>query len=589
MNKPVYKRIWFWITILLVVLVSGGYLLIRTHFQSLVEIQVRTQLAKNPQRLYEINFKKLELHPMLHQIKLNDVVVYPRKNILDSLSKVGIYPSILAYVNVQDIRLEGINVKNVLLDGIINLNDIEIDRPKARLFITGHKSEEPKDTIDPFESINHLASSIHNSSIQDIEIINAKLSLINLEKDSLEILSCADIDLSLIDFRIDTSFKDFPIDLKSLRINIAEVKSDVLPFHNLELSGIAFNSTDSSLGIKQFQYIPKTTAQEFMNQQKFEKSWLKVKTGKISLKGFLLGDLLFSKEFICNSLRIEEPDVYVYKDKNLKWPSHQIKEIPSAAIKAIPIPINIRKVVVSNGNILFEQLSKGKPEKGSLPLTQFHLSLFNITNMSTSLNDNHIMETVVQLKLFDESLLRGNIKFDMLSSSNSYTINAELGKGKMSVFSKMLKPVANIDILEGELQSTKLKLKGNRNRMWGTLDVHYENAKIEVLSVDEENHKHKRGLLSFAANTVVRSNNIPGTPSYQTGIINYERSLDYPFIRFIWSSVFEGLKNTLIGVHNSEEELAKVGPDYVTNKMKKEKKAEKKRLRLKLKNKKTDK
>ena len=109
----------------------------------------------------------------------------------------------------------------------------------------------------------------------------------------------------------------------------------------------------------------------------------------------------------------------------------------------------------------------------------------------------------------------------------------------------------------------------------GTLDADYAGIKLEVLNTDTTaNRKSKKGFMTFAANTAIKSNNRKGQGSYLQGIINTSRVQEKDVWPYLWHSIQAGLVSTLAPFKNTKE--AKQQQKVARQALRKEKKAGKK-------------
>ncbi|MCB0815617.1 MAG: hypothetical protein KDB87_20930, partial [Flavobacteriales bacterium] len=67
--------------------------------------------------------------------------------------------------------------------------------------------------------------------------------------------------------------------------------------------------------------------------------------------------------------------------------------------------------------------------------------------------------------------------------------------------------LVHIDAVEGTIHGVAMQLSGDDHAASGVVDIHYENLKVALS--DEVKHA---GLLSAAANLVVRAHNMPDRP-----------------------------------------------------------------------------
>ncbi|MCB0481706.1 MAG: hypothetical protein KDC83_09750 [Flavobacteriales bacterium] len=585
MKKPFYKRIWFVLLASLLVLLVLAFIIVKAQLSHFVEQEIRYQLTKNPQRLYSIDFEKFRFHPLKGEILLKNASVAPRQHILDSLKAINLHPNSLAQVSVKDIHLYGIDFKSLLLERIVMIKSVEVDKPEIDLDLFQKiDSSKTDSTIDLKQSLHELSSVLHNSTIEGISIKEGRVSVNHWKHPGEVWLSLQNFNLSISDFKFDSSGSNYPMNLEQLNIKVGEITNNTSPFHSIQIRDVELNNRDSTLQIGEFSYLPKTKKDEFFKAQTFQKPWITVRTKKMKVSGFNLNPLLYDQKIEIEKIKIEEPRIDIHMNKNLPIDFKKKRVFLSRLVRNIPIDVEVGLLELGNGHLAYEQQNPGKNKTGTLTLGNFFASLFHIGNTPTYLKKHPTMELTVQAQLFEKITLRGNVAFDMHSENDAFNLVAKLSSGKMKTFNSMLLPMAGVNIEEGKLNNGHIKLRGNKYRMWGTLELDYKDAKIEFLG-KEQTTSFKNQLISFAANTVIRSSNKPNTSGYQVGLMNFEKKPEYSFVSFLWNTIQEGLFDVLIGSHNSPNDIKNIGPKHQTHHMKKQEQVEKKSLRKKAKTK----
>lgn len=102
-----------------------------------------------------------------------------------------------------------------------------------------------------------------------------------------------------------------------------------------------------------------------------------------------------------------------------------------------------------------------------------------------------------------------------------------------------------IKIKSGKINSLDFNLKGNDTKASGDFVMKYNDLKVDVLKIDKDTKKmKKRGLLSLAANMVVKDSN-PESGDLRTETPEYDRDIFKSFFNLVWKTVFAGMKQTV--------------------------------------------
>ncbi|MGB0404476.1 MAG: hypothetical protein ACPGEG_10290, partial [Salibacteraceae bacterium] len=304
MKKPFYKRIWFILLVVFSISIGGVVFYISYHFSNIIEDNLRSALIANPNRKYNVEFEKVKLEVIARSIAINGIEISPNQPILDSLNNEGVHQSIIAKLRVKNIHLNNIDLQKLISEQQISLEKILIRNPVISIDFTGYKKE-VKDTITPIEALKHIAEEIHDLSVHSIEVKNASIGIRNLSKDSSEVVSIKKVSLKLDEFQMDTTKELIPIDLSAAELKIGSIEIKSAPNHNITLNNLITSFADSSITIGSANIIPTKSKEQFSSALVYEKTWLKIKTGRIKVSGIALNNFLFNEV-----LSIDRIDVY---------------------------------------------------------------------------------------------------------------------------------------------------------------------------------------------------------------------------------------------------------------------------------------
>lgn len=557
MTKPFYKRIWFIVLIILTLSFGGVVFYLSQHFSNIIENNLRSTLTANPNRKYNVDFEKLKLEVLAGNIAIQGIEISPNWSILDSLNEEGIHQSILAKLEVHKINLNNIDLQKLVYEQQLSLEKILIINPIIKIDFTGYQKK-VKDTITSIEAFRQIAEEIHDLSVRSIEIKNATVGIRNLSKDSSDVVTLKNVSLKLDDFQMDTTKELIPINLSQAELKIGAVELKLAPNHNVLLKKLVASFDDSSLTIGSTEITPTKNKEEFSANLDYQKTWIKIETGTIKISGIELIDFLFKEELTINHIDINGLILNAYKDKSPKWPSHLKHEIPSQLLKKIPFDLMINQISINQSEIHFEQKQPGHKNLGKFNLTHIDIIVSNITNIPRFIEEDHSLSSVGTMRMMGKGKMNTNLTFDLRPNSNNWSLYANVGRMNFAELNPIIFPLTNVKIEAGKLIEADIKMNCNKYMARGTLDLQYRNAEMKIMRVNKESQKlEDKGMLSFVANSVIRSENIKNTEHYKQGDISYTRTADEPFIKFLWNSVQSGMIDTFIGFHKKENQSGK--------------------------------
>lgn len=553
-KKPFYKRIWFIVIAALIIIGASATLFVAKKTNSIIETNLRLAIEKNPNRLYLFEFKKIKINPLDGSLIIKELAIKPNPKALDSLHKLGIHHSLLSHVQVPSLKFKNVDIEKLIDSQTILLDEFVIENPNIRLDFTGYKKI-IKDTVDPIEALYRIARNIQDLQVNTISINNANLLVSSRFEDNIDTVVVANgITLRVNDIKVDTSAAHVPIDLDEMKISLDSVWVHVSQVYDMSFNKIEASFKDSSISIGSFALTPSLTKENFSADLKYQKSWNDFKCNEVLISGIDIDDFLFRNKLQIKRVEVNDPHIYVYKDKAPKWPAHLKHTIPSALIKNIKQELNIELIELKNGTLHFEQKMAHRKSIGKLKMTNIFATVYNITNSSLEIEKSKWLTLDAQMELMGTGRMIANLKFDYTSPRNAWYLDANIGKMKMADLNPIIYPLTDAELLAGSLNDVDIKIAGSEMTAIGTLDMVYEKAKININMYNKETGKlEQKGFISFVANEVIRTSNVKGTASYKQGRISYTRTNDTPFIKFLWSSIQAGLIDTFIGIKDKTE------------------------------------
>jgi len=208
-------------------------------------------------------------------------------------------------------------------------------------------------------------------------------------------------------------------------------------------------------------------------------------------------------------------------------------------------PINISKASVKNASIEYRENEPNTDKVGDVTFENTSLDISNITNMPDIIKNNSQMIISFATKVLGEIPLKGNFNFKLNSDNGSFTTTGHAGAFDATVLNKISIPMGLIKINRGKINSLDFDLRGNDTKAGGDFVMQYDDLNVDVMKIDKDTKKiKKRGLLSLAANMVVKDSN-PQSGDLRKETPEYNRDIFKSFFNLVWKTVFTGMKQTM--------------------------------------------
>ena len=421
-----------------------------------------------------------------------------------------------------------VGIKEVpkILDGTLHIKAIKLEKPNfilKQVFydtllvdkISNNKKKLPfRIMIDELEVDKLFLSTIKDNKYKLKSSISLKVNNLILQQDSSSSFS----------------YNKFDLQADSTEF-IAEEKKKLFYTGYLRWDGKNFVAKDIS-------YLPSVSKRQFYLDERKAKPYL-----KISAKLIKIFNTQFAPDSILKGLKAETLAIYGFQldsYKNLRYPKHRkVRYLPLEYLKKIDLPIEIDTLSLSNASLIHKQNYKFKEKAAYIELKKIGAKVYGITLPLNSASE---------LKMGFSMLFYGKFPFsgtlNLKNSKNQdFSIVGKLGKAPVSVFNPIIERSIAISLNRGNINSGKVKIKGNKYVMKGSLELDYKRLGFSILkrgTYTVDSSLWARGLPKLTP-TVIRTTNTKEKRKYRTGEILYYRSAYDAFPKYIWRGVASGL------------------------------------------------
>lgn len=290
-------------------------------------------------------------------------------------------------------------------------------------------------------------------------------------------------------------------DLSGLQL-YRKTKSGLLSMHNFH-----YSAADSTAGIDSVSFVPDQTRETFAASFPFQSTYMKGRTGRIELGHIDFRSLLKDSSFKARWIEINEPDLFVYRDKTKPFEGGKIKPLPTTMLKESKAHFYIDSVRIHNGSVTYTERSEKTKDTGTIHLEKLEASISNLGKFDHSSTDSLTIRA--RFLLMDSLPVYLKVKESYADSLGGFTMTARAGAADLHPLNKFLIPVLSVKLRSGRLDTLSLTAIGREYLSLGKMNFFYHKLNVEFLKNGAQEQKTLlTSLITFAANRfVVKTNN----------------------------------------------------------------------------------
>jgi hypothetical protein len=552
------KLLWFFlglISILIVLVFSLNFIA-----EHIANNNVQYLLNQNdPTRLYDYKFNKVKLDIWAGNLEIDGVTVKPRPNAVDSLKRIGQPKRFLLEGQLNDIRLKGLDVIRLLLEKEVSIDSFIVMNPVLRVLVDPSVKA---DTSGPALSKDLLSKKITYGSINYLLLKNAKIRWINSSADSNSYFSCDSVSLLVKGLHTDSLIikSNQTVKFTEALFKGRNFDLNLIKDARLTAKGIDFSFSKNQLILNQVIFKNIDSKKQFTSELKYEKEWYNLKIETLEVISKDISHWGYMDYLKIDSVRMIDPIIVVYKDKRVLDPPFHVKPLPAKAIRDLTIPLHIENIEVENGTATYEEIS----EKGKIPgrvyFTNINLKATNFSNVQKMLLKEPSFIVTGSTDFLNRSKIVLRLEFPILDPHEKFYAKGTITNVKATDLNNILSNMAYAEFKDGDIHNVSFQMTADDEHATGTVDASYNNLKIALLdtaSVNKRRAHIEKKLLGLLANTLVKSNNVPGTKQYRQGQIDLIRPKNKFVLNYIWNSIKVGLISVAIDPRLSKKIVEK--------------------------------
>jgi hypothetical protein len=516
--------------------IIGGILLflVGRYTDRIVDPYVRSLLEEQKPMNHRIEYHKIRVNLIEHDIKIMDVRIYPDSSLVKD-------ENMWFEIKVSTIKLTGFRIWKMLVHKSLTISDLVCIKPEVyvhlpfkppeEIIVTEEKKPESKAPLLTKISLERMILSGGTFQLIRNDTILASSPEINLTVQQIKLARNSKQD------PIGYSFGDVSIYLSNITLNPES------GLYNMSLGSLSYNKKDTTAVLKGFRMIPKYDKKEFSKHVNFQCDRLDVKVGRIDISRVGTRRLLAGQPLNISCIRIDSVDADIYRDKNVPVDLNRFPLFYNESFLKLGLPVMLDTVMITNSKLLYNELAEGNTTAGEIILNEFSVNTYALSNLVTDSTIAHEMRLFVKAKVMDEGPMNIELALPLAGNLREFRCTGSVGAMKLFPVNDMLQPTLNIIFKGGKLNRMTFYFTGNDNFSKGWMEFLYQD--LDAVVLNKESGKEK-GFVSFLANTLTLSNNPAKEKDLKIVEIGFERNKNKGLIGFVWRTIQSGMVRTIL-------------------------------------------
>jgi hypothetical protein len=589
MLKSLYKKRWIK-TLVIFVAVFAGILIVaaisvNAYWSPVLGDKLKSTIYKATDSLYRVDFTKMRLNVLSGKITIDDIILKPDTVLYNELKLNNKAENNLYELKIKRLVLDGIQSWTLYRERKLIIGSITLTQPEMKINYENLKNEdsEPKETRSIYERIKDDLQSIQ---VKRIDLHDVNFNYTDLSGKQPRVVAFKELDLHASNLKIDSATQAdqsrflFCEDVSARLQNYQALFLDEL--YTYQFKSLYMSTATRRLELYGLSIKPNLSDRKFAAKFNVQTDRYDLAFDTVRLDNFDLKAMNKYRHLRTSNLHIINGNLNVFLDRNLPKPDIDKSEnYPHNALKRLNMDVIADTVTFKNVNIGYTELNPKNQQKGKITFKKLGGNITNVTTNPSKLKENNIANANLTAYLMGYGKMDVNIRFNLTANDGQFTYKGSLGAMDLKHMNAVAQPLGMVKINSGTVKSLNFNVSGNNSGSKGTVDFLYNNLKISILKVDDNEMVKKQGLISMLANVLIIKDANPENPGEKAHSSNvvFERPRRASFFNLMWKTVFLGVKDAVGLSLNVEEDMKKKAQSIEKNKTERELKREERRKR----------
>ena len=315
--------------------------------------------------------------------------------------------------------------------------------------------------------------------------------------------------------------------------------------YKLHIGSFNINKEKSSMYISRFSVMPQLTEKAFSASIKYQDDLYQLDFKNVELNGLDARLLVTGKRLEAETLTLQ-PMIKVFNDRMVTAnPASKVGKYPHQLLAQVNFPVNIKKLVVSNGYVAYKERGAVSEQTGTVFFSNVNATVLNVTNVPDVIKLNDMMVLNARTRFMGVSDIQTTWKLRLGVQNGAFNVSGSGGGFDATAMNAITEPLGMVSIKKGQIKKITFDLAGTNLEANATSTLLYDNLKIIILEKDSSGINKKR-VSSFVANLMVRNQN-PEDGKVRTNNVTKARDVTKSFFFLLWKTIFEAAQKTVAG------------------------------------------
>lgn len=493
-----------------------------------------------PDSIHNIKFSSLLVNNKAEETVFSDFQVIPNS----TTGNPGL--PILA-AKVAELGIKHNSFRQIESTGVFDISQLRLTDPIIDLYLDRIEKTE----VEEVPKVRKEGGLISAIILRDILIQKGQIKAHNKDSGLLPRLAFNNVDFSMkgIDINLMSSNQEIrPQFLLEKDLSLALANYSVYTkdsMNKLEIGRIRF--LENNLFLEKVKFGPTVGRYHYFRNLGYQSDAIDGTVDRVSILDIDFERYFNSQELRAREISLDGMRLDVFRDKRLPKREEIIKLMPQYLMKNAPLAMYVDSVTASNAFVRYQEFVPKAIMAGSIHFDELNVSLTPFA-LSREANDYPLEKAFLSAnaKLMGggQLTLNSTIFFD---APYPMDMNVEIGEFDLRKVNPMLSNGVFVEIVSGKVTDGKWDFRINDKEAWGKMNLNYTDLKIQLLdTLSMDQGKGKLGLLTFAANTLIKNSNPRRLFNNQvTSTIYFERDKSKFIFGSWWKATFSGLKGAV--------------------------------------------
>ena len=539
---------------ILIFIVIGGVIFqifITRYLPSMVKERLSAIIVKGSDSLYKLEMGKFDLGFWGGTISITDLRITIDSARYKKMNEEKRLPPLTFELILPKAKAAGINIKALIFSKRIDIRQIGFGSAEVKLARHFKTTEAAKNNDVPLWKL--IQPDIRSIRVSSIVCDDLKINYKNVDSAAGFHWQFDKSNILFSDIRVDSisaSDSNRLLFAKNIILTAADIKMKTPDgLYSLQAKEILYTSAARSMEVKQFNFYPALSKQEFKKHFGYQHELYTVKIPFIHLQNFQLPGWINYNKLLADTVELASPSVAIYLDRRAKPYAFSKKgKYPHQLLQQAPFIIHVKRLKATDASVIYSETNNLNNLTGKFVLPFLNGVIDNITNDPVAIASSSACIADIRGTIMKTGKVHAVFRFNLADKNGAFRVNATITNLDAQQIQPLFVAMTSIEIQSFNMKQLDYRIIGNENSGTGTLSMQYDNMDILLNKVEGDKSLNKKGFFSFLANRLVIYKENPMKENEERKAINIlvQRDPTRSFFNLVWKTMFSSAREIVL-------------------------------------------